>query len=88
MGERDREQGRGEDISLILEYIIVPHDTKGRQLNNGDEVLIRFKVVSVFDTSDGYRDCNLNLQAIDPTEDKLYCPFLTCNTRLVDKVES
>lgn len=64
----------------------MPHDCKGSKLGAGDEILIRCRVISVFDTEDGFKDCNANLQAIDPTGEGLYTPFVTCNTRLAEKV--
>lgn len=60
----------------------MPHDSRGNQINVGDEVLIRARVESVTanDTA-----CNVSVQVIDQVPDTgmEYKPLITFNSRLL-----
>lgn len=61
----------------------MPHDKNGVELKKGDEVLMRMKVLEVYPQQEA---CNVTLEAIGGPKHE-YHPQLTCNTRLVEKIE-
>lgn len=64
----------------------MPHDVKGQPLKAGDSVLIRATVKTVYE---GEEACNADF-VVDqsPVAPEEYRPQITCNTRLVEKVEA
>ena len=61
----------------------MPHDRLNQEIKEGDELLLRVKVLSV---STNETACNVNVQAIIPPGiDESYAPNFTCNTRLFEK---
>lgn len=64
----------------------MPHDARGTPLTEGDVVTVTFTVSAV---SAGETACNVTLQAIATAGfDEPYLPTVSCNSRLVTKVDA
>ena len=61
----------------------MPHDISGQPLREGDEVLIRARVVRI-DSGDNY--CNVSLETVQPMYPGEHKSAITLNTRQVEKV--
>ena len=63
----------------------MPHDIDGTLVEAGQEVLVRFKVISVT-PSEEY--CNVNLETVEPMHPGEYKSTFTLNTKQVRVVGS
>lgn len=60
----------------------MPHDAKGQELKEGDEVVLRGKVKAVYP---GATMCNVTIETLQAREDGLH-DTLTTTASLVEKV--
>jgi hypothetical protein len=60
----------------------MPLDRHGQELQAGDEVIMRFKVLKTYH---GEQACNVDLKALDSLGTGNYAPFFSVNAKLVEK---
>lgn len=61
----------------------MPHDAKGQEIKKGDRVVFEAIVTDVWQAETA---CNLSMKAVGGPDDE-YHPSITCNSKLVTKVE-
>ncbi len=62
----------------------MPHDRDGCPLAQGDTVTVQATITSI---TGGENDCNVTLQVVDRTGTQTYLPTISCNSKLVDKID-
>lgn len=60
----------------------MPHDKNGAELAEGDEVILRGKVVSI---SAGETACNVSVEAAERPEGEGYVPTISANSKFFEK---
>jgi len=62
----------------------MPHDKNGVELQAGDEVYLRCRIVNV--TSAGERYCNVSAEPVERPEGETYIPVIACNSKFYLKL--
>ena len=62
----------------------MPHDKNGNLLKEGDEVILRCKVISVYESE---TQCNVLVEAAERPDGEGYIPQITGNSRFYEKHE-
>lgn len=64
----------------------MPHDSQGKPLSKGDVATVTFEVTAVHAGEEG---CNVSLVSVRPAAyGESYLPMLSCNAKLVTKVDA